>query len=79
MLRCSDGSFYTGYTNDLAARVACHNAGLASKCTRARLPVKLIWSKKCSGKIQAMKLEYKIKQLSRKEKETLLEKRKIDH
>lgn len=72
ILECSDGYYYTGYTNDLFARLAKHNAGLASKCTRARLPVKLVWSKKCSGKSIAMRLEYKIKQLARKEKEKLV-------
>ena len=72
ILECADGSYYTGYTNDLDARLARHNQGLASKYTRARLPVKIAWSKWCKCKGTAMQLEARIKGLTRKQKEGLV-------
>lgn len=72
ILECADRTFYCGYTIDLKKRLAFHNKGKASKYTRARLPVKMIYSKKCPNKSAALKLEYKIKQLKRKEKEELI-------
>jgi predicted GIY-YIG superfamily endonuclease len=67
-LKCRDGSLYTGITTDLARRVRQHNDGTASRYTRSRLPVKLIFSEPCRGRSQALKREYAMKQLSRKEK-----------
>jgi putative endonuclease len=72
ILECADKTYYTGYTNDLDARLKRHNEGLASKYTRSRLPVKLVWSKCCKSKSAAMRAEVKIKQLTRKEKEKLV-------
>ena len=72
LLKCSDNSFYCGYTNDLKKRVATHNKGKGSKYTRARLPVKLIYSETFSSLTKALKREYQIKQLKRKEKEELI-------
>ena len=68
MLQCADGSIYTGSTNDIEARVQKHNSGKGAKYTRARLPVKLkaFWQYK--NKSDAMKAEYKFKQLTRKKK-----------
>jgi len=72
ILRCRDGSLYTGWTNNLPERVAAHNNGTASKCTRARLPVELVYSEVCESKSAAMKRECEIKKLSRAAKEKLI-------
>ena len=68
VLRCKDGSLYTGYTNDLKRRLKEHSDGKASKYTRSRLPVKLIAKWPFTTKSEAMKYEIKFKSLSRKEK-----------
>lgn len=68
MLRCRDGSLYTGITTDLEKRLKTHAAGTASKYTRARLPVKLAWSEAASSESAAKRREAAIKKLSRKEK-----------
>ena len=72
ILECADGSYYTGYTNDLEKRVATHNAGKGGKYTRARLPVSLVYHECFDTKNEAMSREWAIKQLSRKEKENLV-------
>ncbi len=72
ILECADGSYYTGYTNDLEKRVATHNAGKGGKYTRARLPVNLVYHECFDTKNEAMSREWAIKQLSRKEKENLV-------
>ncbi len=72
ILQCSDGSYYTGCTNDVEKRVATHNAGRGSKYTRVRRPVQLIYIEKDFDKSSAAKREYAIKQLSRMEKEVLI-------
>jgi len=69
VLKCRDSTLYTGITTDLSRRVQQHNSGIASHYTRSRLPVKLIFSEPCRGRSQALKKEYAMKQLSRKEKE----------
>lgn len=76
ILRCADGTLYTGWTSDLARRLRAHNAGTASKYTRSRLPVELAYSESHESKQEAMRREWEIKQLSRGEKETLLEKQR---
>jgi len=76
ILSCSDGSLYTGWTNDLAARVAAHNAGTASKYTRSRLPAALVYSEQLASKTEALRREYAIKQLSRVEKLKLIANKK---
>lgn len=68
VLRCSDGSLYTGWTTDIERRVAEHNKGSASKYTRARLPVKLVYRESVSSKSDALKREHAIKKLSRSQK-----------
>lgn len=68
ILRCSDGSFYTGITNNLKHRLAAHAAGKAAKYTRARLPVELVWCRSRQDSTKARKLEWTIKQLSRQQK-----------
>ncbi len=72
ILECADGTYYTGWTNDLAARVAAHNAGKGGKYTRAHRPVKLVYSASFDTKEEAMKEEWRIKHLSRQEKEMLI-------
>jgi putative endonuclease len=72
VLRCRDGSLYTGATKDLARRVTQHEAGKASKYTRARLPVKLVWTRRVRTWGKALVEEFRLKQLSRAEKLKLL-------
>ena len=72
ILRCGDGSLYTGWTNDLKKRLESHNSGSGSKCTRARLPVELAYFEIFPTKEQAMSREYHIKQLKKAEKERLI-------
>lgn len=72
VLECADGSLYTGYTVDVQARLAVHNAGKGAKYTRARLPVSLLAYAEFPTKHDAMHAEYVFKQLSRNEKDALL-------
>lgn len=72
ILRCKDGSLYTGWTNDLEKRVAAHNAGTGSKYTRTRRPVELIYYESFSTKSEAMRREVQIKRLTRGEKLRLI-------
>ena len=72
ILRCADGSLYTGITNDLDRRLSQHNAGTASRYTRSRLPVVLAYQEKQPHKSAALKRELAIKALSRTAKETLI-------
>ena len=73
ILRCNDGSLYTGWTNDLEKRVACHNAGKGAKYTKARIPVELAYYESFQSKEEAMRREWEIKRLTRKEKLALIE------
>lgn len=73
ILKCKDDTFYTGWTVNLDKRIQTHNAGKASKYTRARLPVQLIYFETFENKIFAQKREYEIKQLSRPQKISLIE------
>lgn len=72
ILKCSDNTYYTGYTTNLEKRLKLHNEKKASKYTRARTPVEYVYTKECSDKIEAMKLEYRIKQLTRKNKQKII-------
>ena len=76
VLRCGDGSLYTGWTNDLKKRVQAHNAGTGSKYTRSHRPVELVYYECFETKEEAMQREYAIKHLSREEKEALIRKEK---
>lgn len=71
MLRCRDGSLYTGATTDVARRLREHNAGTASRYTRARLPVKLVYRETCADRSAALKREYAVKALPRAQKQAL--------
>ena len=75
MLRCSDGSLYTGYTDDVQRRLAVHNSGKGAKYTRSRLPVSLVYREACADKSTALKREYAIKRLKKPEKEALIAKK----
>ncbi len=72
ILRCADGTLYTGWTNDLDARLKAHNGGLGSKYTRVRRPVELVYYEQFDTKEQAMSREWHIKSLSRDEKLRLI-------
>ena len=72
LLRCSDGSLYCGWTDDLMHRLVAHNTGKGAKYTRSRRPVELVYFEECENKRVAMKREWQIKVLSRKEKLELI-------
>lgn len=72
MLRCHDQSLYTGITNNIKRRLSLHNKGKASRYTRARLPVELVYLEACEDKSAALKREYKVKSLKKQEKEQLV-------
>ncbi|HTE13885.1 MAG TPA: GIY-YIG nuclease family protein [Burkholderiales bacterium] len=74
MVRCADGTLYTGVTIDVARRVAQHNGTGANgaRYTRARQPVKLVYQEKAANRSTACKREYRIKQLNRREKLALI-------
>ena len=72
ILKCGDGSLYTGITNDLARRLAAHTAGTASKYTRSRLPVKICWNEPVRSRSAALRREAEIKSFSRAEKVVLI-------
>ncbi len=72
ILRCSDNSFYTGYTKNIDNRLDQHNKGVGSRYTRARLPVKLGYHEEIRDRSSAMCREREIKKLSRKQKEELV-------
>lgn len=74
IVECSDGTFYTGWTNHLTERIRAHNDGKGAKYTKSRRPVKLIYWEEFETKQEAMSREAKIKQLTRQEKEKLIEK-----
>lgn len=81
IVKCNDNTLYTGITTDIKSRIETHNKGKGAKyCRGKKLPVKLLWSIECKGdfgigahlhnasKVEAAKLEYKIKQMSREQK-----------
>ena len=72
MLRCSDNTYYTGWTNNLEKRIAVHNRGLGAQYTKSRLPVELVYYETFRTKQEAMQREAAIKKLSRKQKELLI-------
>ena len=77
ILKCKDDSLYTGWTNDLKKRITSHNAGKGAKYTKARRPVERVYYEEFQTREEAMKREYAIKQLSRKEKEALIKTRPL--
>ena len=77
LVECVDRSLYCGYTNDLDKRLKTHNSGKGAKYTQKRLPVKLVYFETFESKVEAMRREYAIKQLSRDEKLKLIKSRKL--
>ncbi len=73
VLECADGTFYTGYTTDPERRIREHDAGEGAKYTRGRTPVELRHVERFESRSAAMSREYELKQLSRAEKEGLVE------
>ena len=74
ILKCSDETLYTGWTNDLEKRINAHNAGKGAKYTKNRRPVELAYYEEFATKEEAMSREYAIKQLTRRKKEELINK-----
>jgi len=73
VLLCADGTLYTGWTTDLERRLRTHQAGKASRYTRARLPVTLVYQQEHATATEARRQEASIRQLSRKRKLQLIE------
>lgn len=73
IVECADGSFYTGITNDLERRIDEHNAGTGARYTRSRRPVKLRYQELQPDRSHASVREYRIKSLSRREKQELID------
>ena len=73
ILRCADGTLYTGSTDDVKRRAEAHNSGKGAKYTRGRRPVEVVYTESCESYSGALKREYAIKQLSRPEKLKLIE------
>jgi predicted GIY-YIG superfamily endonuclease len=72
MVRCADGTLYTGLARDAEARVRVHNSGKGAKYTRSRLPVSLVYCEPCASRSAALKRELELKPLSRARKEALI-------
>lgn len=72
IVRCKDNTLYCGWTNNLEKRMASHNAGTGAKYTRSRYPVELVYYECFETKEEAMRREYAIKQLTRKQKLELI-------
>ena len=72
ILKCADGSLYTGWTNHLKERVAAHQSGHGAKYTRGRRPVELVYYETFSTKEEAMSREYAIKHMNRTDKLALI-------
>ena len=72
ILRCGDGTLYTGITTDVQARFAQHQAGKGAKYTRGRGPLKLVYTEECDDHSAALKRELAIKALPREEKEKMI-------
>jgi putative endonuclease len=73
MVRCSDGTLYTGITKNLEKRIEAHNSGRdGARYTRSRRPVRLVYAKQAGSKTAAARLEYRIKKLKRSQKNELI-------
>lgn len=72
IVECADGTYYTGWTNNIEKRIQAHNSGNGAKYTKSRLPVSLVYFEEFDSKEEAMSREWHIKQLTRPEKERLI-------
>ena len=73
ILECSDGSFYTGISNNVEARINTHNASKGAKYTKSRLPVTLVFQENTFNKSESLRREIEIKKLTRKKKRKLID------
>lgn len=71
ILRCADGTLYTGVTTDVARRLAAHQCGKGAKYTRGRGPLTLVYTQACPDKPSAFRREWELKHMSREEKVAL--------
>ncbi|SFG60005.1 putative endonuclease [Lachnospiraceae bacterium C7] len=78
IVECSDGTLYTGWTNDLNNRIKTHNSGKGAKYTKTRRPVKLVYYEVFPTKEEAMSREWHIKKMTRQEKKCLIKNLDID-
>lgn len=78
LLECADDSYYCGWTTDPARRLAQHQSGQASRYTRTRLPVKLVYCEKFRTRSQAMQREWQIKHMTRDQKKVLIGRKNDD-
>lgn len=78
IIECGDGTYYTGWTNNLKKRIETHNQKKGAKYTRSRLPVELRYYEVFDSKQEAMKREYEIKQMTRKQKSELIKGRFLE-
>ncbi|OFW76923.1 MAG: hypothetical protein A2201_08260 [Alicyclobacillus sp. RIFOXYA1_FULL_53_8] len=72
ILECKDGTFYTGYTTDVARRLSMHSRGKGAKYTRSRLPVSLVYTEEAASHSSGLRRELDIKSMTRMEKQTLV-------
>ena len=72
IVRCADGTLYTGWTTNLLRRLSAHNSGRGAKYTHARRPVELVYYESLASKSEAMSREWHIKQISRSQKDELI-------
>jgi predicted GIY-YIG superfamily endonuclease len=72
IVRCADGTLYTGYARDPRARAKVHNSGRGARYTSGRRPVVLVYSEACKSRGAALSREHALKQLTRQKKETLI-------
>lgn len=72
ILRCGDGSYYTGWTNDLNKRIRAHKDGHGAKYTKSRRPIELAYHEEFGTKEEAMRREWEIKQMTHAQKEVLI-------
>lgn len=72
ILRCGDGTLYTGITTDVEARLEAHRSGKGAKYTRGRGPLELVYREECGDHSQALKRELAVKAMSREEKQNLI-------
>ena len=74
IVQCRDGTYYTGISPNVDRRVAAHNTGRGAKYTSSRYPVRLLWTKRCEGRGDALREEMRIKRFTREEKTRFMEK-----
>jgi putative endonuclease len=79
IVRCADGSLYTGYARDPIARTEAHNTGRGARYTSGRRPVRLVYSEACDTLSAALAREYALKQLSRSDKQALVRQARREH